>query len=458
MKKNRKKTTICIFIILITGLSLSFFSKLSKVSATVKNGTIYADDLPTNNFKSIYTPENNFDNMPVSEITDVSLNILNESNITNVPMLLKSQRYYIPMKFICNKLLYTVSTSNDEPIILQNPTKTILLAGKTYKINSSAGSLRGNLLNYKDEYYLSISDIEQLFGLTAIFDFDNKSISLVPCNVGTIKSPPLENGENVAMLRLEDFTAGDSLSSDKNQSKVKCMGDFLYSEGIKFHIAWIPRFKAPADNIDNNLLENDNIENVGFINLMDYLINKGAQVGLHGYTHQSGNDRSAVGADLTKKINNTILGTKNVVENGLETANALNIPITFFESPHFKDTELQQRVLEEYFQFLYEPYNGANGSNLYKTDRNNLYVPCPLGFVNQLDSSTITDGLKDTNSDKLHSFFYHPSIELDFVNFDISNNTLNVQYSEDSPLKKIVKSLEDNNYTTIHIDQLKNNS
>jgi hypothetical protein len=257
------------------------------------------------------------------------------------------------------------------------------------------------------------------------------------------------------MLRLEDFTAGDSLISDKNQGKVKCMADLLYSQGIKYHIAWIPRFKAPTDNIDNNLLENDCIENVGFINLLDYLINKGAQVGLHGYTHQSGNDRSAVGADLTKKVNNTISGTKYVIENGLETASALNIPITFFESPHFRDTRLQQRVLEEYFQFLYEPFNGKNGNTLYKTQRNNLYVPCPFGFVNKLDTSTITDGLQDIHSSKLHSFFYHPSIELDFIDFDISSNTLNVQYSDSSPLKKIVKSLEDNNYATIHIDQLK---
>ncbi|HEY5524517.1 MAG TPA: DUF2334 domain-containing protein, partial [Clostridium sp.] len=395
----------------------------------------------------------NFDNMPISEITDVTLNILNEHNIKNIPMLLKSQRYYIPMKFICNKLLYTVS--NNGPILLQNPTRAILLTGDTYKTNSSSGSLRGNLLTYKDEYYLSISDIEQLFGLTAIFDFNTKSISLLPCNVGVLKSQPLENGENIAMFRLEDFAASDSLLSAENQGKVKCIGDFLYSEGIKYHIAWIPRFKSPTDNIDNNLLENNSIQNVGFVNLLDYLINKGAQVGLHGYTHQSGNEISGIGADLSKDANNTISATKNVIENGLETANALNIPISFFESAHFKETKLQQKVLEEYFQFIYDPFNVDNISKLYKTKRNNLYVPCPLDYVKNLDVSPIIAELKDTNSDKVKSFFYHPYIELAFVNFNTNNNTLNVQYSEDSPLKKIVKGLEDNNYATIHIDQLK---
>ena len=54
---------------------------------------------------------------------------------------------------------------------------------------------------------------------------------------------------------------------DKNQTKVKCMADLLYSQGMKFHVGWIPRFKSPPDNIDNDLLTNDNITNVGFVKL-----------------------------------------------------------------------------------------------------------------------------------------------------------------------------------------------
>ena len=124
---------------------LSYFNSLRK-NLTIINNTVYASSLPNNNFKSTYTPKIKFADRPITEISGVSLNILNESNITNVPMLLKSQRYYIPLSFICNKLNYTLDTSNNK-ILLYNNDNKISLTEDSYTKNSRTGSLRGNLIN-----------------------------------------------------------------------------------------------------------------------------------------------------------------------------------------------------------------------------------------------------------------------------------------------------------------------
>lgn len=411
-----------------------------------------SSSLGKKNFESKYTPKIKFEEMPITKINNVSLNILNKANITNIPILLKSQRYYISLNFICNKLNYIIDNYNTF-ILVNNEFNKISLTEDSYTKNSRKGFLRGNLINNDGDYYISISDIEEIFDLIAMFDFENNNISLLSNNIGTAKDSLEIDSDKIALIRLEDLSCGDSYSSDKNQLKVKCIADFFYSQGIKFHISWIPRFKSPTDNIDNNLVTNANITNVGFINLLDYSINKGAEVGLHGYTHQNGNEKSAYGYELSKDINNTISETRSVVENGIDTASALNIPISYFENPHYSATKLQRKVIEEYFQFIYEPFDSTK-DNIYKSKDYNLFVPTPLGYVNNSDTSSIIYGLNNYNPNLLHSFFYHPFLELQYINFNINNDILNVTFDENSPLQQIVKTLKYNKYKTVHIDEL----
>lgn len=66
--------------------------------------------------------------------------------------------------------------------------------------------------------------------------------------------------------------------------------------------------------------------------------------------------------------------------------------------------------------------------------------------------NTINEGDADT----LNSFYYHPSIEIDYINFNLNGNKLNVNYDARSPLQQIVKAFKDNDYTTVHIDELIN--
>ena len=455
MKKKLKVYTLVLISFSILALFF-YFNCINDIPILINNN-LYSSKLPSNTFKSSYNPKILFENMPTTKVRGVSLDILSEKNITDIPMILKAQRYYIPLPYICKKLDYSITPyKNSFKLIKNNSNDVIILSRNSFTTNSKEKKLRGNLLKYNNENYISISDIEEIFNLEAIFNFENQNIQLLNSTIKKIQPNPIYNKFNrpIAMIRFEDFTCGDSNFSDKNQAKVKFMADYLYENNIKFHVGWIPRFKAPSDNIDNDLLSKNNMVNVGFVNLLDYLINKNAEIGLHGYTHQHGNSRSAVGEELSKDINNNVSDTKKVVENGIDTASALNIPITFFESPHYSATELQENVINNYFQLLYEPYNDSI-NHLYKTKTNNLYVPTPLGYIDKpKDTKKLINALNNTNPEIFHSFFYHPSIEIRYIDFDTNNNSINIRYDENSPLKQIVQSLKENNYATIHISQL----
>lgn len=456
MKKKIKLILIpLILLIVLVGYGvLSHYGFFSN-EVTIKNNILSSSLLPDDNFTSPYKSKMNFDEMEISEVSGVTFNILNDHNIKNIPVLLKAQRYYIPLTYISNKLGYK-TLYKDESCSLLSDSNKILINSKSnaFTKNDKTGYLRGNLIYKNNEPYISISDIEELFDVFAEFSFDSNSISLVANNVTAPKEHLLEDGKNITLFRFEDFTCGDTNFVDKNQTKVKIMGDYLYSQGIKFHLAWIPRFKAPTDGIDNDLLVNNNITNVGFVNLLDYLINKGCEIGLHGYTHQHDDERSAVGEEMSKNVNSDEKSTREVIEKGIDTASALNIPISFYESPHYRDTHMQQKIIGEYFRYIYEPYDNSK-KNIYKSKEGNLFVPTPLGFVQDGSSASITNGLASKDKSILKSFFYHPSIEIDYIDFNVDGDKLNYTINDDSPMKTIVKSINDNNCVTIHVDELK---
>jgi len=117
MQKNKKLLIFLILQILLAVFLFNhslFYYKFFDKNLTVINNTVYASTLPDTNLKSTYAPKIKFEDRPVTKVNGISLNILNESNITNIPMLLKSQRYYIPLSFICDKLNYTLDTSNNK--------------------------------------------------------------------------------------------------------------------------------------------------------------------------------------------------------------------------------------------------------------------------------------------------------------------------------------------------------
>lgn len=444
--KILKNTLICILSIVIL---IFLFCK-----SNILNGNIIVDNTIEYNHEDLLLKNSSTDfefKNEYSKVTDISI-LFNNQPITN-DVILKSQRYYISIDTLCNTL--------NLPIIIESSTLkigdsiTINLLDNDVYLNNDFYNLRGELIQMESHYYLSLSDIEYLFNLRSNFDFNNKEISL-------FNSPEVQLNNNVAkegriaLLRLEDISAGGYLKNSDNIQKMKLMVDLLHSNSIKFHIAWVPHYIDPSQNIDNDLTKDFSIENVAFINLLDYMINKNGLIGLHGYTHQFGEETSLYGTELSRKANSTEEQTRIVIEKAISTANYLNIPISFFESPHYKATRSQKDIIQEYFKYIYEPYSIPQYINIKHTD-NNIYIPTPLSYVKDLNTSKITKGLSnpDNSAGALMSLFYHPSKELDFINFEIIDNKINYSYSESSPLQQIIRSLNENKYVTSYITKIK---
>lgn len=454
MKKILKRTSVFlggIFTILLL-YGVLFLFNFFQGWTTVKADNVSSYVTPLKEFKSNYTPKKTFENQPISKVLDVQILYQNkEVEFSNI--LLKSQRYYLPLEEVCSTFGF-VSTTDSLITKLSGPSSisidktTAIIDGESYK-------LRGELITQDEVKYICLSDIEKIFNLIAEFDFENKIIKLID-HKKTTSIRSLNNQEGKAVLiRLEDFSPGTSFIKSENQLKFKAMGDLMQINNIKFHVAWIARYISPENNIDNDLLSNQGIENVGFINLLDYLINSGGLIGSHGYTHQHGDETSGIGSELTRSVNSTESETREVVENALDTASALNIPVGFFESPHYHATSSEKKIIEEYYQYIYEPRSIFIYHSLYSTKKGNLYIPTPLSYVRDLNVKPIINNLNNPRFGLLASMFYHPTKELDFIHTDTSNITFTVDYSVDSPLQQIIKAINENGYTSIHVNQFK---
>jgi predicted deacetylase len=103
---------------------------------------------------------------------------------------------------------------------------------------------------------------------------------------------------------------------------------------------------------------------------MEYLLNRNGIIGLHGYTHQYGDEVSAVGTEFSDERNNDEKSIRKRVEAAINTAKKLELPVKFFETPHYAATAFQQSIFEQYFDIIYEPFVGIWGDRIVKSPRN----------------------------------------------------------------------------------------
>lgn len=428
---------------------ISFYFSFFQGDIYVKNGIVQGNTIKKENLQNYSGLTINFEtnNNHIEEISDLNLSILNKKIPDNIPILLQSHRHYIPVTYLAK--IFNFKFSN---LTLKNSNLNIDLSNsKEWLINKKKYSPRGNLLTYNNEIFISLSDIEFLFNLTAIFDEKTNSIALLKSYLNKIElnNLPLKDGK-VALFRFEDVSAGSSFSLTNAQTKFKAMADYLYKNNFKFNVAWVPRYIHPENNIDNDLLKENTFSNIGFINMLDYLINSNGQIGLHGYTHQSGDTISTVGSELTKNDNSTSHETIEVIEKALSTAANLNIPVNFFESPHYHATKSQKELIGQYFQYQYEPYNLLNYIGLKITKHDNLFIPTPLGYIRNRDPAPQIKKIQNPPPNFLASMFYHPSLELDYITINNSNNYFDASFSDNSILTKLISTFIENGYTSIH--------
>ncbi|MFZ5596525.1 MAG: DUF2334 domain-containing protein [Bacillota bacterium] len=280
--------------------------------------------------------------------------------------------------------------------------------------------------------------------------------------------PGLAEEVKPALIRLEDIGPGGYYKNKEDLAKLRVIAEYLHQEGVPFHVSVIPRFVDPSSGYDVNIA--DQTEYAGeFVATIKYMQQMGAVLGIHGYTHQSGDTVSAVGYEFYDAVKNpvppdTLEYSRDRVEKALNLFEKAGLTPSYWETPHYTASKTQYPAFEEQMGLIYE----NNYRNVYSIKTSILdyqgqgyrgyeTVPTPLGYVNG-ENSTVkiveeTAHLKDD----IISFFYHPYIEFDYISKTTDSNGKPVYvYNPESPLQKIVSALKNKGYTFVPIYALVN--
>jgi len=307
--------------------------------------------------------------------------------------------------------------------------------------------------------YYDLSTLSHAFNLTLNFNYEDDIMYIFKNRKkerNGNEETELPNVENrihskyKSYLRIEDVVGTGLMNDGKMKSKVRyrALADMLCENRIPFHIAWIPRFINPKDEIDNDLATNFNLANVDYIYTLDYIMYRGGIIGLHGYSHQSGDDNTGAGNDFGAENNTSKKDAKNQIQKAVDIAEQLNIPIHFFEFPHYAATKIQLKQAEKVFKYIYQPYDENSVTEIKKIGRT-YYIPTPFEYLDGEDKLDEFFDRAETlaESKTIGSFFFHMHLEEKYIDVKVENDGyVNYEYKSDSPLCSIIKFFIDNEY------------
>ncbi|MFL0197463.1 DUF2334 domain-containing protein [Clostridium sp. WILCCON 0269] len=382
---------------------------------------------------------------------NIRLNFKMKPLSLQLPIYNDNNRLYIPVSEICYLLNGNAELTKDNAVVrMNNKSVRINLLKNSYYKDNKEYNLRKKAITSENILYLSLFDFTKLFNLKTDWNIETKTLSLFD-NLGISSQRTEKKHGKPALIRLEDITAGQRYATSESLEKLRIIADYLYHDNVPFHVAWIPRYMNPANGIDNDPSTLISMYNTDFIFTLDYLIDRNGMVGLHGYTHQQGKEESVDGIEFNSKINASEKSVRKRVNLAINCAKKLDIPIHFFESPHYDATKLQKTIIGEYFNYMYEAYNYQNEKVISKVKIQNKtvsFIPTPLDYV---------DGAKYINNminriyilpkKTLASFFYHPNIEFEYIKIAKDKSGYpTYTYSEESPLHQLLKVFSDKNY------------
>ncbi|EJE7234110.1 DUF2334 domain-containing protein [Clostridium sporogenes] len=384
--------------------------------------------------------------------TDIKLKYKGEVLNLKLPIYMDKNRYYVPVNNVLDEIGINYKIKEGKAHI-EIGDKKIDINKNLANISKEKYKLRKDAILKEDIMYMSLFDFNKIMGLKANWNESEKTISLYKNK----EQEKIENNKSKdskikpAFVRLEDITSNQRYKTPEALEKLRVISDYLYSKNIPFHVAWVPKYLDPKNNIDDDASRDFNIHNANFVYTLDYFIDRGGIIGLHGYTHQANDAASIDGIEFDGMINNTEPVIRDRVEKAIQCAKVLDIPIGFFESPHYSATDEEMQIIEQYFNYMYDPPKFASKNNIAKRqskDRTVTYIPTPLDYVDGIKhADKVIENINNLDENTLGSFFYHPSIESSFIKFkNNKDGSVEYTYEDDSPLKKIIKAFEKNNY------------
>ena len=248
---------------------------------------------------------------------------------------------------------------------------------------------------------------------------------------------------------MADPTAEGRFTHEKLE-KVRILIRWLWDQGQEYSVAWIPIFVDPVKGIVNDLTEDYHWYNVDFLYTLDMMAEYGGHIGVHGLTHQYGEDVSAAGWEFGEDSPFTLKEAEERMVKAKAIAERLGFEVEFFEFPHYGMTKAQGMIAERHFDVIYQqelwtkPY--GYGETKQVGERTVMYVPTPADCVQSVyDYEGMLQRLEDSyEGGQLVSLFFHPSLDYDKLSGIVDNDgNRRLEYAEDRGiLSGIIQQIE----------------
>ena len=371
------------------------------------------------------------------------------------PIYLNQNRYFLCLNEIVDKLNGSFK-KNDDKLNINILDINFTINTKENKFtdnNNNDFNLKSKLISADTYYYIDFSDLSNILNMYTHWDKDTKSIFCKTNDIDLNEITPYKSSiDTLGFLRIEDVELTNTTYDKDFFEKLRIMANYLSKKNVPFHIAWIPRYVNPEANVDNNPLVINDFSNAEQVYSLDYCLNHNGLIGLHGYTHQVGKEESAVGSEFGK-FAPSIEGFKDKMEKAIRTASYLNIPITFFEAPHYVISKEQTIEAEKLFKILYYPYS-FDGKNklisskpqLSPNNGSSYYIDTPLDYISLDDIESSLNNIKNADTKKMGSIFYHPRLEFKYISLSMEDNIPSYEYKSGSILERMINSLEEKGF------------
>ena len=376
------------------------------------------------------------------------------------PVYIVNCRYYLPIAEMIGEMGGSFEYFPEKKTFrLSLHQKDIEISGNSFTSGQSTHRLFCGVNSINNVEYISLIDVVRMFDWIADWDVPNETVNIFKKR-GTIEKKPQKKGDKTALIRLEDFSAGEYYRhSPEELAKIRIVVDYLESCNIPYYVAWVPRYMDPQKNIDMDPLSNYSTYNICFIYTLDYMVWHSGYIGLHGYTHQHGTEQSLKGNESGSGINDQPGQMRKIIEKAIHTAQKLGIHCTFFEFPHYAATSEQLETAEEYFEYIYEPRPGTYHKTvleIQKPGRTVKYIPTPLDYINsKYDVDKMLEKIDNLPPDVLASFFFHPVLEYETIElFKESDGYPSYKYDTRSILHRVIEHLQKRGYEFRTIDSL----
>jgi len=377
------------------------------------------------------------------------------------PVLVERNRYYLPLAELVELAGGTITGDARELTIGANGRQVEVRAeAGTYSVEGEQCAFKVAPILSEGTVRVSLVDLQQMLHLKVAWNEVNGVVHLF-WKRDDIPSDRQPTGGRTALIRFEDITSGQTgrYATAESLEKLRLVFDYCYARGVPMQLGWIPRYIDPWNGIDNAPAEEYSMHNANLLYTLDYFALRRGLIGLHGYTHQFGYEISIGGSEFNSTRNTTESSIRRRVQYALDDASELQMPISFFESPHYDATDYQKAIISQYFDVMYEHRSSGKQATVLKItvgDRVVSYVPTPLHYV---------DGADDTNNmiakmralpvGDLGSFFYHPNIEFAFIALQTGEDGYPAcEYRADSPLHRLVDAFIGEGFTFRGIDDL----